>query len=114
MLTAEEAPYTTDNEEFKMDVADVDMTKWTEAEFQEKCTYIVKDHSWEGPLENAELTCAEASLPRNLAFKHPPDSTEVRLAWFNRNKFQRRQSVFDKLARTVTRLTRTSIHQRTM
>lgn len=81
MLTTEGAPYTTDNEECKMDVADVDMTKWTEAEFEEKCTYIVKDHSWEGPLENVDLTCAEASLPRNLAFKHPPDSKEVRLAY---------------------------------
>ncbi|KAI7806971.1 PR domain-containing 1, partial [Triplophysa rosa] len=77
MLTTEGAPYTTDNEDFKMDVADVDMTKWTEAEFEEKCTYTVKDHSWEGPLENVDLTCAVASLPRNLAFKHPPDSKEV-------------------------------------
>lgn len=77
MLTTEGAPYTADNEELKMDVEDVDMTKWTEDEFEEKCTYIVKDHTWEGPLENTGLTRAEASLPRNLAFKHPADSKEV-------------------------------------
>ncbi|XP_056331001.1 PR domain zinc finger protein 1a [Danio aesculapii] len=77
MLTTEGAPYTADNEELKMDVEDVDMTKWTEDEFEEKCTYIVKDHTWEGPLENMDLTRAEASLPRNLAFKHPADSKEV-------------------------------------
>lgn len=77
MLTTEGAPYTVDNEELKMDVEDVDMTKWTEEEFEEKCTYIVKDHTWEGPLENTELTRAEASLPRNLAFKHLADSKEV-------------------------------------
>ncbi|XP_065099141.1 PR domain zinc finger protein 1a isoform X2 [Paramisgurnus dabryanus] len=77
MLTTEGAPYTGDNEELKMDVEDVDMTKWTETEFEEKCTYTVKDHIWEGPLESADLTRAEASLPRNLAFKHPRDSKEV-------------------------------------
>ncbi|XP_016122790.1 PR domain zinc finger protein 1-like [Sinocyclocheilus grahami] len=77
MLTTEGAPCAVDNEELKMDVEDVDMTKWTEEEFEEKCTYIVKDHTWEGPLEKTELTRAEASLPRNLAFKHPPDSKEV-------------------------------------
>lgn len=83
MLTTEGVPYTTDNEHLKMDIADVDMTKWTEAEFEEKCTYIVKDHSWEGPLENVDLTCAEVSLPRNLRFKHPPDSKEVWLAYYH-------------------------------
>ncbi|XP_067305948.1 PR domain zinc finger protein 1a [Pseudorasbora parva] len=77
MLTTEGAPYTSDNEELKMDVEDVDMTKWTEEEFEEKCTYIVKDHTWDGPLESPELSRAEASLPRNLAFKHPADSKEV-------------------------------------
>ncbi|XP_051999867.1 PR domain zinc finger protein 1a [Xyrauchen texanus] len=77
MLTTEGATYTTDNEELKMDIEDVDMTKWTEAEFEEKCTYIVKDYTWEGPPESVSLTRAEASLPMNLAFKHPPDSKEV-------------------------------------
>ncbi|XP_051573999.1 PR domain zinc finger protein 1-like isoform X1 [Myxocyprinus asiaticus] len=76
MLTTEGATYTTDNEELKMDIEDVDMTKWTEAEFEEKCTYIVKDHTWEDPPESVDLTRAETSLPRNLAFKHPPDSKE--------------------------------------
>ncbi|XP_030639010.1 PR domain zinc finger protein 1a [Chanos chanos] len=75
MLTTEGTPRTADD--IKMDVEDADMTKWTEAEFAEKCTYIVKDHTWEGPLENAKLTRAEASLPRNLAFKHSSNSKEV-------------------------------------
>lgn len=75
MLTTEGAPYTADSEELKMDVEDADMTKWTEDEFEEKCTYVVKDHTWEGPVEN---TRAEASLPRNLAFKHPAHTKEVR------------------------------------
>lgn len=75
MLTTEGAPYTADTEELKMDVEDADMTQWTEDEFEEKCTYVVKDHTWEGPVEN---TRAEASLPRNLAFKHPAHTTEVR------------------------------------
>lgn len=31
----------------KMDMEDADMTLWTEAEFEEKCTYIVNDHPWD-------------------------------------------------------------------
>ncbi|KAG9342720.1 hypothetical protein JZ751_015582 [Albula glossodonta] len=77
MLTTEGAPNTADHITVKMDVQDADMTKWTEAEFAEKCTYIVKDHPWEGGPENTELTRAEASLPRNLFFKHPSNSKEV-------------------------------------
>ncbi|XP_036394993.1 PR domain zinc finger protein 1a isoform X1 [Megalops cyprinoides] len=77
MLTTEGVPQTGDHIAVKMDVQDADMTKWTEAEFEEKCTYIVKDHPWEGGPENGELTRAEASLPRNLVFKHNPNSKEV-------------------------------------
>ncbi|XP_015204906.1 PR domain zinc finger protein 1 isoform X2 [Lepisosteus oculatus] len=61
----------------KMDVEDADMTKWTELEFEEKCTYIVKDHPWESSTDSGSLTRAEASLPRNLLFKHAPNSKEV-------------------------------------
>ncbi|XP_034030288.1 PR domain zinc finger protein 1a [Thalassophryne amazonica] len=62
-----------------MDVEEADMTHWTEAEFEEKCTYIVKDTVFEaGPDGNATITTrAEASLPRNLVFKHRPDRKEV-------------------------------------
>ncbi|KAL2084506.1 hypothetical protein ACEWY4_020024 [Coilia grayii] len=80
MLTTEGAPHTADRatDEKKMDVQDADMTAWTEDEFEEKCTYIVKDHTWEGgPEAHPDLTRAEASLPRNLAFKHPANSKEV-------------------------------------
>ncbi|XP_041964323.1 PR domain zinc finger protein 1a isoform X1 [Alosa sapidissima] len=80
MLTTEGAPHTADHaiEDKKMDVQDADMTAWTEADFKEKCTYIVKDHTWEGgPEAHPDLSRAEASLPRNLAFKHPANSKEV-------------------------------------
>ncbi|XP_067883097.1 PR domain zinc finger protein 1a isoform X4 [Heterodontus francisci] len=60
----------------KMDVEDVDMTQWTEAEFEENCTYIVNDQSWE-PNSDSDLTHAQASLPRNLKFKYTHDSNEV-------------------------------------
>ncbi|XP_028836517.1 PR domain zinc finger protein 1a [Denticeps clupeoides] len=77
MLTTEGAPHTADHVNIKMDVQEADMMKWTEAEFEEKCTYIVNDHTWEGGLENTEVTRAEASLPRNLCFKHQANSKEV-------------------------------------
>lgn len=77
MLTTEGAPHAAEHIAVKMDVEDADMTRWTEAEFEEKCTYIVKDHPLEGGCENPEMTRAEASLPRNLLFKHPPNSKEV-------------------------------------
>ncbi|KAM9806707.1 PR domain zinc finger protein 1a isoform 1-T2 [Syngnathus typhle] len=60
-----------------------DMTRWTEAEFEEKCTYIVKDTMWEAGPEadpNAAKSTsvrAQASLPRNLMFKHTADGKEV-------------------------------------
>uniref|UniRef100_A0A3P8ZW20 PR domain zinc finger protein 1 n=1 Tax=Esox lucius TaxID=8010 RepID=A0A3P8ZW20_ESOLU len=56
---------------------EADMMRWTEAEFEEKCTYIVKDTPREAGTESEGLTRAEASLPRNLTFKHPAGSTEV-------------------------------------
>lgn len=67
--------------DMELDVGEADMTRWTEAEFEEKCTYITKDTAWEaGPESDAVTTSttrAEASLPRNLVFKHPADSKEV-------------------------------------
>ncbi|KAF3692412.1 PR domain zinc finger protein 1 [Channa argus] len=65
-----------------MEMEEDDMTRWTEAEFEEKCTYTVKDTAWEaGPDGDAVTTTtttrAEASLPRNLVFKHLADSKEV-------------------------------------
>ncbi|XP_028986073.1 PR domain zinc finger protein 1a [Betta splendens] len=62
-----------------VEMEEADMTRWTEAEFEEKCTYIVKDTAWEGASDGDAMTTtrAEASLPRNLAFKHPGDSKEV-------------------------------------
>lgn len=56
---------------------EADMMMWTEAEFEEKCTYIVKDTPREAGTESEGLTRAEASLPRNLAFKQLADSKEV-------------------------------------
>ncbi|XP_029929141.1 PR domain zinc finger protein 1a isoform X2 [Myripristis murdjan] len=67
--------------EAEPDVEEADLTRWTEAEFEEKCTYIVKDTAWEaGPDADVAMTTttrAEASLPRNLVFKQRPDSQEV-------------------------------------
>lgn len=66
--------------DMELDVDEADMTSWTEAEFEEKCTYIVKDTPWEaGHSDGAPATRAESSLPRNLAFKSTADSKEVRL-----------------------------------
>ncbi|XP_064145368.1 PR domain zinc finger protein 1 isoform X2 [Loxodonta africana] len=61
----------------KMDMEDVDMTLWTEAEFEEKCTYIVNDHSWDSGIDGGTSVQAEASLPRNLLFKYATNSNEV-------------------------------------
>ncbi|KAM6994365.1 PR domain zinc finger protein 1a [Tautogolabrus adspersus] len=67
--------------DMEMDVEEADMSQWTEAEFEEKCTYIVKDTAWEagpdGDAVTTSTTRAEASLPRNLAFKHLVDGKEV-------------------------------------
>ncbi|XP_032131036.1 PR domain zinc finger protein 1 isoform X2 [Sapajus apella] len=61
----------------KMDMEDADMTLWTEAEFEEKCTYIVNDHPWESGADGGTSVQAEASLPRNLLFKCATNSKEV-------------------------------------
>ncbi|XP_077018643.1 PR domain zinc finger protein 1 isoform X2 [Tamandua tetradactyla] len=61
----------------KMDMEDADMTLWTEAEFAEKCTYIVNDHPWDSGVEGGTSVQAEASLPRNLLFKYATNSQEV-------------------------------------
>ncbi|XP_062843296.1 PR domain zinc finger protein 1a [Trichomycterus rosablanca] len=76
MLTTEGSPNTADQVDPKMDVEDADMSKWTEEEFEEKCTYTVKDHLWDG-MDKPDLPCAQTSLPRNLAFRYDPDSKEV-------------------------------------
>ncbi|KAB0405364.1 hypothetical protein E2I00_014460, partial [Balaenoptera physalus] len=60
----------------KMDMEDADMTLWTEAEFEEKCTYIVNDHPWDSGTEGGASVQAEASLPRNLLFKYATNSKE--------------------------------------
>ncbi|XP_012293896.2 PR domain zinc finger protein 1 isoform X1 [Aotus nancymaae] len=64
-------------ETMKMDMEDADMTLWTEAEFEEKCTYIVNDHPWESGADGGTSVQAEASLPRNLLFKCATNSKEV-------------------------------------
>lgn len=58
---------------------DADMTLWTEAEFEEKCTYIVNDHPWDCGADGGTAVQAEASLPRNLLFKYATNSKEVSL-----------------------------------
>ncbi|CDQ84154.1 unnamed protein product [Oncorhynchus mykiss] len=72
MLTTEGA-HTVEHDNME----EADMMKWTEVEFEEKCTYIVKDTPREAGTESKGLTRAEASLPRNLAFKQLADSKEV-------------------------------------
>ncbi|CAL1612052.1 unnamed protein product [Knipowitschia caucasica] len=52
-----------------------DMTRWSEAEFEERCTYVVKDTAVGA--EPATRSRAEATLPRNLVFKYRGDSNEV-------------------------------------
>ncbi|KAE8286780.1 PR domain zinc finger protein 1 [Larimichthys crocea] len=56
---------------------DIDMTSWSEADFEEKCTYIVKDQPLEEEPQNSSRTRAERSLPRNLALKRSLSSSEV-------------------------------------
>ncbi|XP_032441613.1 PR domain zinc finger protein 1 [Xiphophorus hellerii] len=55
----------------------VDMRSWSEANFEEQCTYIVKDHPLEEESNSHGKTRAERSLPRNLALKRCYSSTEV-------------------------------------
>lgn len=61
----------------KMDMEDADMTLWTEADFEEKCTYIVNDHPLDPSADGGTLTQAEASLPRNLTFKYASNCKEI-------------------------------------
>uniref|UniRef100_UPI0037E7B44E PR domain zinc finger protein 1 n=1 Tax=Semicossyphus pulcher TaxID=241346 RepID=UPI0037E7B44E len=56
---------------------DIDMTSWREEDFEEKCTYIVKDQPLEEESESRRRTRAERSLPRNLALKRCHNSAEV-------------------------------------
>lgn len=56
---------------------DADMTSWSEADFEENCTYIVKDQPLEDESKNNGKTRAERSLPRNLALKRCSYSAEV-------------------------------------
>lgn len=60
-----------------MDMEGVDMMLWPEAEFEAKCTYIVKDHPLDTSSDDENILRAQASLPRNLQFNYDPDSKEV-------------------------------------
>ncbi|XP_075800444.1 PR domain zinc finger protein 1 isoform X1 [Microtus pennsylvanicus] len=60
----------------KMDMEEADMTLWTEAEFEEKCTYIVNDHPWDSSADGGTSVQAEASLPRNLLFKYASSNSK--------------------------------------
>uniref|UniRef100_A0A8C3A3K0 PR domain zinc finger protein 1 n=1 Tax=Cyclopterus lumpus TaxID=8103 RepID=A0A8C3A3K0_CYCLU len=73
MLTSESSPQSTGSSQHE--TQDADMTSWSEAKFEEKCTYIVKDQLLEEASENK--TRAERSLPRNLALKRCHSSAEV-------------------------------------
>ncbi|XP_077366466.1 PR domain zinc finger protein 1 isoform X2 [Festucalex cinctus] len=78
MLTSEGSPHRTEVMSVAMaESVDSDMTSWSEADFEEKCTYIVKDQPLEEASKNCSKTRAERSLPRNLALKRRPDSTQV-------------------------------------
>ncbi|XP_034018448.1 PR domain zinc finger protein 1 [Thalassophryne amazonica] len=59
------------------DAQEVNMATWAEVDFEENCTYIVKDHPLGEDSENRGWTQAERSLPRNLALKRSRNSTEV-------------------------------------
>ncbi|KAM4600970.1 PR domain zinc finger protein 1 [Polymixia lowei] len=74
MLTSEGSPHVTASAPKKQDV---DAASWSEVEFEERCTYIVKDQPLEEASEGQGRTCAERSLPRNLALKRCPNSREV-------------------------------------
>ncbi|XP_039873889.1 PR domain zinc finger protein 1 isoform X3 [Simochromis diagramma] len=77
MLTSEKSAQTVGATAAMPGKHDVDMTSWSEADFEENCTYIVKDQPLEGESENNCKTQAERSLPRNLALKRCHDSAEV-------------------------------------
>ncbi|GAA6228809.1 PR domain zinc finger protein 1-like [Lates japonicus] len=78
MLTPESSPHGTGVVTATMtETQVVDMTSWSEADFEERCTYIVKDQPLEQDSESHGRTRAERSLPRNLALKRRHNSTEV-------------------------------------
>ncbi|KAM9339073.1 PR domain zinc finger protein 1 [Symphorus nematophorus] len=78
MLTSERSPQSSGIITAAMpETQDIDMTSWSEADFEEKCTYIVKDQPLEEESENSSRTRAERSLPRNLALKRCHSSAEV-------------------------------------
>ncbi|KAM9798619.1 PR domain zinc finger protein 1 [Neosynchiropus ocellatus] len=73
MLTSEASPQSTGViVAAKPETLDSNMTSWTEADFEEKCTYIVKDQPLEEESENKSR--AERSLPRNLSLKRGVNS----------------------------------------
>ncbi|XP_029281147.1 PR domain zinc finger protein 1 isoform X2 [Cottoperca gobio] len=78
MLTSESSPHNTRAIAAAMpETQDADITSWSEANFEEKCTYIVKDQLLEEGSENNCKTRAERSLPRNLALKRCHGPSEV-------------------------------------
>ncbi|XP_019727139.1 PR domain zinc finger protein 1-like [Hippocampus comes] len=78
MLTSDGSPDRTEVMAAAMaESADSDMTSWSEADFEEKCTYIVKDQALEEASKKCSRTRAEGSLPRNLALKRCLDSAQV-------------------------------------
>uniref|UniRef100_A0A8C9XN91 PR domain zinc finger protein 1 n=1 Tax=Sander lucioperca TaxID=283035 RepID=A0A8C9XN91_SANLU len=77
MLTPESSPQSTGVIAAMPEPQDVDMTSLSEANFEEKCTYIVKDQHLEEESENNSKTRAERSLPRNLTLKRCHISAEV-------------------------------------
>ncbi|XP_028996740.1 PR domain zinc finger protein 1 [Betta splendens] len=60
------------------DAHGAEVSAWSEADFEERCTYIVKDQPLEEEDKKRGTTRAERSLPRNLALKRCPESGEVR------------------------------------
>ncbi|KAM3931364.1 PR domain zinc finger protein 1 [Leptodactylus fuscus] len=61
----------------KMDMKEVDMTLWSEAEFASKCTFLVPDVPWDSSADGRNVVKAQASLPVILHFKYDADSDEV-------------------------------------
>lgn len=94
MLTSEKSAQTVGATAVMPVKHDVDMTSWSEADFEENCTYIVKDQPLEGESENNCKTRAERSLPRNLALKRCHDSAEVHKA-FRVCSFKNRQDIYE-------------------
>ncbi|MED6258377.1 hypothetical protein ATANTOWER_006485 [Ataeniobius toweri] len=79
MLTSERSPQSIGaTPEAMTGTQDVDMRSWSEADFEEKSTYFVKDQPLEEESKSRGKLRAERSLPRNLALKRSHSSTEVR------------------------------------